>query len=70
MVLSLLVLLLGDMCLPQKVFKRYPNLFIGGYMDILEWCKHKQETAKNGEEAYNYFQMYNLWKDKLNQPSK
>ena len=39
-------------------------------MDILAWCKVKQETARNGEEAYNYFQLYNIWKDKLNQPSK
>ena len=39
-------------------------------MDILEWCKIKQETAENGKEAYNYFQLYNIWKDKLNQPSK
>ena len=69
MVLCLLGLLLEDMYLPPKVFKRYPNLFTGGYMDILEWCKHKQETAENGEEAYNYFQMYNLWKSRLTQPS-
>jgi len=39
-------------------------------MDILAWCKLKQETAENGKEAYNYFQLYNIWKDKLNQPSK
>ena len=39
-------------------------------MDILAWCKVKQEPAKDGEEAYNYFQLYNIWKDKLNQPSK
>ena len=69
MVLRLLVLLLGDTHLSLEVFKRYPNLFVGGFMDILEWCKHKQETAKNGEEAYNYFQLYNIWESKLTQPS-
>ena len=69
MVLCLLVLLLEDTHLSLEVFKRYPNLFVGGFMDILEWCKHKQETAKNGEEAYNYFQLYNIWESKLTQPS-
>ena len=69
MVLSLLVSLLVDMYLHLNTFKRYPSLFVGGFMDILEWCKHKQETAKNGEEAYNYFQLYNIWESKLTQPS-
>lgn len=30
-------------------------------MKLSEWCKQKMESAKDGEEAYAYHQMMEMW---------
>lgn len=33
-------------------------------MKLSEWCKQKMESAKDGEEAYAYHQMMEMWKSR------
>lgn len=30
-------------------------------MKLSEWCKQKMESAKDGEEAYAYHQLMEMW---------
>lgn len=30
-------------------------------MKLSEWCKKKMEEAKDGEEAYHYHQLMEMW---------
>lgn len=30
-------------------------------MKMSEWCKKKMEEAKDGEEAYHYHQLMEMW---------
>lgn len=30
-------------------------------MKLSEWCKQKMESAKDGDEAYAYHQMMEMW---------
>lgn len=30
-------------------------------MKMSEWCKKKMEDAKDGEEAYHYHQLMEMW---------
>lgn len=33
-------------------------------MKLSEWCKQKMESAKDGDEAYAYHQMMEMWKSR------
>ena len=34
-------------------------------MDILAWCKRMEASAATGDDAYNYYQLHDQWKQRL-----
>lgn len=37
-------------------------------MSPIGWCKQQMDKAKEGNDAYNYYQLLQLWESR-NQPS-
>ena len=37
-------------------------------MSPVDWCKQQMDKAKKGNDAYNYYQLLQLWESR-NQPS-
>lgn len=32
---------------------------------VVEWCERKRDEAKDGETAYNYHQLAEMWRNRL-----